>query len=711
MAAGGPARRRPGGQRTAAGRRRRGQRLRRGRARPRVAHIRTGHPAASAGDDRPRQGRDPHGRRACRDRAGRHPGAPSPTRDRGGRHPPPRPVHRRRSHGPRILDGRRHRGPAGGLRARGRRGRGRHPVRPRAAHPGAGAVEGVDRHGTHRDRPLARPGRRGPGARRGQGPRRGTGTDGTHIRRARAVTVLRPGGPARGGRRVDGAGGRGHRPPRLRRRGPRRAARGRRPRRPAPGAARVRRRLARAHRRPRAPPRPAGRLRPYARRGPPRPARRRVRHRAGALLRRPAPHRTGLAPPSAVHRGPRVPGHRQQRHPAGPRPPPGGAGGFPAVAAAQHQLAFPLRLRGGVHRTPHRTAARAPEHGVPRQLRFRSGGPGPTAGHRCLRPARRRRTARGVPRLDIRLRRRLHLPPGQPQRACHPPELGPHRGLAQLLPGPAPRDGRRALRTRGRRGDRRTGRFRPPGRGVHRRDLLRQRRRRRPPRRLPRRGVRGGAPPRRPCHRRRGAGRLRPPGALVLGLRAARGRARHRLCRQGHGQRSPPRGRHHLQGGRRPLPRAGLFLLVHRRQPGLQHRRPHRPGHPARRGPPGQRGPCRRSSETAAGGAGRPLRDRRRRPRLGPLPGTRTRPGPHHPGARHRGDRGTLRPHARPRRRRPAHRRPPQHPQDQAAAVHRLHRRGLLRRHARPGPHPTRPRPERVTPGAGFSARVPGLGL
>ena len=105
------------------------------------------------------------------------------------------------------------------------------------------------------------------------------------------------------------------------------------------------------------------------------------------------------------------------------------------------------------------------------------------------------------------------------------------------------------------------------------------------------------------------------------------------------------------------LPRRGVLLLLHRRQPGVLRRSALTVLDViARRGPAGQRGPGRRAPEGPAGGAGRAAPAHRRRARLRALPGRRVRPGPRHAGARDRGDRGHLRPHARARRDHPAHR-------------------------------------------------------
>ena len=98
-----------------------------------------------------------------------------------------------------------------------------------------------------------------------------------------------------------------------------------------------------------------------------------------------------------------------------------------------------------------------------------------------------------------------------------------------------------------------------------------------------------GARARRSRDRRRGAGRLRTPGRVVLGVRAAGRRARRRRRRQGDGQRASARRGHHDARDRRALPCGRLLLLLRRRQSGLQRRRAGRARHHPRRTSAGER--------------------------------------------------------------------------------------------------------------------------
>ncbi|CAM5589185.1 hypothetical protein SALBM311S_03169 [Streptomyces alboniger] len=231
------------------------------------------------------------------------------------------------------------------------------------------------------------------------------------------------------------------------------------------------------------------------------------------------------------------------------------------MAAAQHQLPFPLRLGGGAVGAAERAPAGRTRHRLPRQQRLRGRGSGTAAGLGRYREARCRRGGGGVPRLDLRQLRHLHLDGRRPERLGRPPRWvrtvptpnssrGPHRGPQAHLYGPEA-SGR----------DRRPGQVRTPSSGVRVRALLRQRRRNGSARRLPRAGLRRHPGIRRVLHCRRGAGRLRSAGLPLLGLRAAGRRTGHRRCRQGDGQRSPPGGGDHPTRDRRRLPFAGLFLL------------------------------------------------------------------------------------------------------------------------------------------------------
>ena len=172
---------------------------------------------------------------------------------------------------------------------------------------------------------------------------------------------------------------------------------------------------------------------------------------AGALLRRAAPDRARLAPAPVRRRRPRLPRHGQQRRRSSATGTRGCRRGRAAVAAAQHQLPVPLPRRRGVLRAAGRAAARAAGHRLPGQQRHRGRRPGAAAGVGRHRPARRGRRARGLPRLDRRDRRHLHLGGRQPERPGDPAALGAHRRRAQRLSRRVPRRGgapvRRATRS------------------------------------------------------------------------------------------------------------------------------------------------------------------------------------------------------------------------------------------------------------------------
>ena len=198
--------------------------------------------------------------------------------------------------------------------------------------------------------------------------------------------------------------------------------------------------------------------------------------------------------------------------------------------------------------------------------------------------------ARGLPRLDVRHRRRVHLHRRQPERAGHPARLGARGGRAEHLPRPVP--GRRRVAVRryavgccragGRAGGRPAAFIWPS----------------------PCYGNAGGmALPdgylaavyaevqaaRRALHRGRGAGRLRAAGRLVLGVRAAGRRARtssrwpRRRATATRSARSSPPARSPAVPGRRVL------LLLHRRQPVSLRDRPRRARRDRGRGPAGER--------------------------------------------------------------------------------------------------------------------------
>jgi hypothetical protein len=237
-----------------------------------------------------------------------------------------------------------------------------------------------------------------------------------------------------------------------------------------------------------------------------------VRDAPGALLRRAPADRARLARAPRRHRGARLPRRGEQRRRAGARASGGGRRGVAAATAAEHQLPVPLLLGGRVLRAAGGPAAGAPRHRLPGQLRVRGQRPGPPHRPGHDRAPGRRRRRRGVPRVDVHDRRRVHLDGRQPQRRRHPPGLGAHPGLAQRLPGlPSGRD-RRPVRPGGGRTHRRAGRVRGRPCGLHRRGRLRHRRRDGPAGRLPGRRVRRGPPARRARHRRRGPGGLRPAG-------------------------------------------------------------------------------------------------------------------------------------------------------------------------------------------------------
>ena len=122
-------------------------------------------------------------------------------------------------------------------------------------------------------------------------------------------------------------------------------------------------------------------------------------------------------------------------------------------------------------------ASRSAGHRVSGELRFGGKRFGATAGDGGHRETRRRRGARGVPRMDVCHRRRIHIGGRQPERTCHPAGLGAHGGVAKQLPRKVPRPRRLPLRGRGGSPDRRSGCGRSGARRVHRGAGVRQRRR------------------------------------------------------------------------------------------------------------------------------------------------------------------------------------------------------------------------------------------
>jgi Ser/Thr protein kinase RdoA (MazF antagonist) len=217
-------------------------------------------------------------------------------------------------------------------------------------------------------------------------------------------------------------------------------------------------------------------------------------------------------------RGPLLSRHAQQRLDPGARPSPALRRGRAAVAPAQHQLAVPLPRGRGVLRAARGAGSGPARHGVPGQQRLGGGRPRAPARVGQHRPSRRGLDARGLPRLDRRDRRRLHLGGRQPQRVGDPPAVGAHGAVAEPLPRHAPRCRGAPVRRRGGRRHRGAGVRGPPARGVPERVVLRQRGRDGAARRLPGRGLPRGPRRRRALHRRRGTGRLRPARCPLLGL-------------------------------------------------------------------------------------------------------------------------------------------------------------------------------------------------
>ena len=207
---------------------------------------------------------------------------------------------------------------------------------------------------------------------------------------------------------------------------------------------------------------------------------------------------------------------------AGPRPPARRAGGLPAVAAAQHQLALPLRRRRGVHRAPRRTPPRPAGHGVPRQLRLGGGRsrrfdwPSAATGRHdvvALREAYHGWTyaSDAVSTSLADNPNALATRPSWVHTVDSPNSYrGRHRGADAVRYAPEAVAVIDELAAAG-----------PPAGGVHRRAYYGNAGGVALPDGYLDAGVRRGTASRRPGHRRRGPGRLRPPGTLVLGLRAA----------------------------------------------------------------------------------------------------------------------------------------------------------------------------------------------
>jgi hypothetical protein len=262
--------------------------------------------------------------------------------------------------------------------------------------------------------------------------------------------------------------------------------------------------------------------------------------RRRALLRRAAADRARVGSAPHRHAGPRLRRPRQQRDRDRARPSRLRRPHLAATAPAEHELALPLRRLRRVHRAARRAQPRpVARHRHPRQQRVGGRGPRPHA-----RPGRDRR------RDVIAVRESYHgwtsaadavstSAFDNPHAADSRPDWV-HRRRPERLPRPSPRTGCRGrLRARGRRPRALPGRRGPPGRRLHLRAGARQRRWRHPAGRLSHGRRRRRARARRPGDRRRGAGRLRAPGILVLGEHDAGARARHRLGGEGGGQRLP----------------------------------------------------------------------------------------------------------------------------------------------------------------------------
>ena len=224
----------------------------------------------------------------------------------------------------------------------------------------------------------------------------------------------------------------------------------------------------------------------------------------------------------------------------------------PAVAAPQHQLPLPLLRGRRALRAAELAAARRARHRLPGQQRLRGRRPGAAAGLGAHGPPGRRRggarrtTAGPTPPTPSPPRSPTtptpwHSRPDWVHTVPAPNSYrGEHRGpdahrygpeaaaVIADLAGPAVHLRRSCAEP-----------FYGNAGGMALPDGYLDRGLRRHPRR------------RRPLHRRRGPGRLRPAGHALLGLRAAGRRPRHRHRGQGDGQRPPPGGRHHQAGDRR----------------------------------------------------------------------------------------------------------------------------------------------------------------
>ena len=239
-------------------------------------------------------------------------------------------------------------------------------------------------------------------------------------------------------------------------------------------------------------------------------------------------------------------------------------------------------------------AARPAARLLLRQLRQR--GQRARAAPRAMRhrQPRHHRRGRRLPRQHERGRRDQPLQVRRPRRSRRAASRarGAHaRRVPRRLPRSLRGCGRALRRARGHHG--RSARSRGPAdRRLHRRIDPELRRPDRASGRLPPPRLRGRARRRRPVHRRRSPGRLRPRRLALLGLRNPGRRARHRDDGKAHRERAPAgRGGHHARDRPRVRQRHGVLQYL-RRQSGVLRDRPGRARRDPRRGPagPGARG-------------------------------------------------------------------------------------------------------------------------
>ena len=129
-----------------------------------------------------------------------------------------------------------------------------------------------------------------------------------------------------------------------------------------------------------------------------------------------------------------LPRHGEQRRDDRARASAAGRSRVAAVGPAEHELAVPLRGGRRVQRAAGGARSRPARHGVPGEQRQRGGRPGAAARDDGDRAPDRARHARGVPRLDHRLRCRLVVDRRQPARARDPARLGAPRRRAAHVP-------------------------------------------------------------------------------------------------------------------------------------------------------------------------------------------------------------------------------------------------------------------------------------